>query len=270
MFYLGIHQPHWLERTTVPLFVSRRRLVGRKKLPRAAGRWALDSGAFTEIKDHGKWTIAAPAYAAEVSRIATEVGNMDWAAIQDWMCEPPMLVKTGLSIAEHQARTVRSLIELRQIAPETPWVPVLQGWKKDDYLDHIEQYLAAGVDLTGEPVVGLGSVCRRQGTDEFVSIVRALVACGLTLHGFGVKMTGLAKVAPLLASSDSLAWSFTARRMQKPGLAQCVGGGHKNCANCLPFALAWRDRLLTKLPSAWQDNTATSAPSPILTMEGIL
>lgn len=255
-----------MERTSVPLFVSRRRLVGRKKMPRARGRWALDSGAFTEIKDHGEWTIDAATYAAEVSRIASEVGNMDWAAIQDWMCEPPMLVKTGLSIAEHQARTVRSFVELRQIAPETPWAPVLQGWHKDEYLDHIEQYAAAGADLTELPVVGVGSVCRRQGTDEFVSIIRALVACGLTLHGFGVKMTGLAKVAPLLASSDSLAWSFTARRLQKPGLQECVGSGHKNCANCLPFALAWRERLLAKLPTTWQDNTASVAPNHNLTM----
>jgi hypothetical protein len=267
VFYLGIHQPHWLTSTRVPLFVSRRRLVGRKTMPKATGRWALDSGAFTEIKDHGKWTVGAIAYAAEVRRIAAEVGNMDWASIQDWMCEPPMLLKTGKTIAEHQALTVQSYADLRRIAPEIPWIPVLQGWRKDDYLDHVEQYASAGFDLTECPTVGLGSVCRRQATDEFASIVRALVACGMTLHGFGVKTVGLQKVASLLQSSDSLAWSFTARRMQKPGLVQCIGGGHKNCANCLPFALAWRQRLLAKLPTTWQDNAATAAPSPVLTME---
>jgi hypothetical protein len=271
VFYLGIHQLHWLERTTVPLFVSRCRFLARKnnflarrrKWPRARGRWVLDSGAFSEIRDHGRWRVDARTYADQVSVIVEWVGGVDWVAIQDWMCEPPMLVKTGLSIAEHQARTVRSFVELRQIAPDVPWVPVLQGWRKDDYLDCVDQYLAAGVDLAEQPVVGLGSVCRRQGTDEFVAIVRALVACGVTLHGFGVKTTGLARVAPLLASSDSLAWSFTARRLQRPGLPECVEGGHKNCANCLPFALSWRERLLAGLPTTWRDDSGRPAESSV-------
>jgi hypothetical protein len=34
-FYLGTHHPNWLRKTDVPLFISRRRLTGRKSLPRA-------------------------------------------------------------------------------------------------------------------------------------------------------------------------------------------------------------------------------------------
>lgn len=130
---------------------------------------------------------------------------------------------------------------------------MLQGWEKDDYLNHLEQYALAGVDLTREPLVGLGSVCRRQGTTEFVAIVRALTACGLSLHGFGVKTQGLQKVADLLTCSDSLAWSMEARWLGVPGMPECVGGKHKNCANCLPYALEWRRRLLAKLPHTWRD-----------------
>lgn len=89
-----------------------------------------------------------------------------------------------------------------------------------------------------------------------------MVACGLSLHGFGVKMGGLAKIASLLRSSDSLVWSFTARRLQRPGLPQCVGGGHKNCANCLPFALAWRERLLATLSSSWRDAPGAQLRAP--------
>lgn len=43
------------------------------------------------------------------------------------MCEPIMLHKTGLSIAEHQARTLSYYEELLQLAPKLPWVLVLQG-----------------------------------------------------------------------------------------------------------------------------------------------
>ncbi len=58
-----------------------------------------------------------------------ECGQLDWAAVQDWVCEPFMLKRTGLSVREHQRRTVASYLDLRSLAPEVPWVPVLQGWR---------------------------------------------------------------------------------------------------------------------------------------------
>ena len=251
MFYLGIHQPHWLTQTTVPLFMSRRRLIGRAKFPRTVGRWALDSGAFTEIKDHGKWTVDARTYAADVRRFRDEIGGMDWAAIQDWMCEPHMLAKTGMTIADHQRLTAQSYADLLRIAPEVPGCRAtgLAQRRLPGPSRTIRRSWVRSVTL---PNCRVGSVCRRQATDEFAAIVRALVANGISLHGFGVKLHGLLKVAPLLKSSDSLAWSFTARRLQRPGLPQCIGSGHKNCANCLPFALAWHKRLLASLPPSWQ------------------
>ena len=45
----------------------------------------------------------------------TQIGRMDFAAVQDWMCEPEIVVKTGLSIAEHQRRTVANLCALREL-----------------------------------------------------------------------------------------------------------------------------------------------------------
>jgi hypothetical protein len=104
---------------------------------------------------------------------------------------------------------------------------------------HTEAYLAAGVDLTAEPLVGLGSVCRRQATSEIDRIVTMLAGQGLRLHGFGVKTAGLSRYGWALASADSLAWSYAARR--EPALP---GHRHKNCANCLTYALAWRERVV--------------------------
>ena len=48
---------------------------------------------------------------------------------------------------------------------------MLQGWELADYLEHIEMYRAAGVDLTEIERVGVGSVCRRQSTAEGVEII---------------------------------------------------------------------------------------------------
>jgi hypothetical protein len=239
-FFLGTHQPAWLGRTSVPLFVSRRRLTGRKALPRAAGPWALDSGGFSELSLHGGWTVTPRAYAAEVRRFAAEIGGLQWAAPQDWMCEPVMLAKTGRSVAAHQRLTVRNYLDLREIAPDLPWVPVLQGWEPDDYRHCVDLYAAAGVDLAALPLVGLGSVCRRQHTRTAARVVERLQP--LRLHAFGFKLTGLAAVAPLLASADSMAWSLAARR--RPALPGC---SHRNCANCLRYALEWQRRVLALL-----------------------
>lgn len=243
-FYLGTHKPEWLERTWVPLFISHRRLRERVRLPRAWAPWALDSGGFTELSLHGQWETTPAAYVVAVRRYAAEVGNLAWAAPQDWMCEPFMLDKTGLTVADHQERTVANYLELRTLAPELPFVPVLQGWALADYHHCVELYDRAGVDLRAAPVVGLGSVCRRQATGEIEDIAHALAALGLRLHGFGVKTSGLTRYAEHLVSADSMAWSYDARRG-----ARALGHEHlhKSCANCMVYAREWRERLLRRL-----------------------
>src|SRR5690242_4695454 len=210
--FLGTHQPSWLGRYAVPMFISRRRLAERKSMPRALTPWALDSGGFTELMLHGRWTLSPEAYVAEVRRYAGEVGQLRWAAIQDWMCEPWILKKTGLSVGDHQFRTVANYERLLELAPELPWAPVLQGWEPGDYHRHLDMYASRGHDLRRLPIVGLGSVCRRQHTAEAELLIRELTRGGLRLHGFGFKVQGLARVWDVLSSSDSLAWSFQARR----------------------------------------------------------
>ena len=166
------------------------------------------------------------------------------------MCEPHMLERTGMSVRVHQDRTVANYLELRPLIPEV--IPVLQGWRLADYLTCLDLYRSAGIDLTAQPVVGLGSVCRRQNTVEIETIVRELHAAGLSLHGYGVKTNGLASYGRLLACADSMAWSFRARRSEPmPG---CT---HRSCANCLRYALRWRDNVLAR--QRWQQLTFDDA-----------
>lgn len=238
-FYLGTHQPHWLERSDVPLFISYRRLRDRVSLPRSRCDWALDSGGFSEISTHGKWTISAQEYARSVEVYQQEVGRLDWAAPQDWMCEPHILRKTGLTVKVHQVRTIHSLLELRSLSSQVHFIPVLQGWEPEDYLRHIEMYVDAGIDLTSESVVGVGSVCRRQGMDQAETIMRSISSMGINIHAFGFKLTGLYRCADTLTSADSMAWSFSARF--DPPMEGC--NTHKNCANCWKYARKWVDRV---------------------------
>lgn len=246
---------NWLSTIGVPLFISRNRLKNRRTLPQAIAPWALDSGGFTELRDHGQWRIPPEQYVEEVRRYRDEIGMLDWAAPMDWMCEPWVIEGgergghrfhgTGLSVQEHQRRTVDNLLHLRRIAPDLPFIPVVQGWELQDYLDCVQMYADAGVDLADEPVVGLGSVCRRQATAEIAEIVTALSGLGLRLHGFGVKTSGVADYGDLLSSADSMAWSFGARFEQR--MSGCTHRA-KNCANCSAYALAWRSRVISPRP----------------------
>ncbi|MEV0641990.1 hypothetical protein AB0I77_45125 [Streptomyces sp. NPDC050619] len=255
-FYLTTHKRHWVRLTDVPLFLKSEHFVNAAKLDPARGPYAVDSGGFSELQRHGRWTRTPRQYIDDLRRIWEHVGPYDWAAPQDWMCEdliihggtagPLTFVGTHLSVQEHQRRTVANFLELRSLAPELRIAPVLQGRKVADYEWCAELYEKAGVDLTREPTVGLGSVCRLQSTSEGAAIVTAMAAHGLKLHGFGFKTLGLARVGHLMASADSMAWSSHARR--RPAMP---GHTHKNCANCLPYALRWRTRVLDAVPT-WQ------------------
>ncbi len=271
-FLLGTHQPGWLGKPEigagrVRLFVSDRRLRVYRKLPVAVAPWACDSGGFTELQKYGRWTVTPSQYVARLRRYRDEIGSLMWAAPQDWMCEPIVInggvangqrfAGTRLSVSEHQYRTVVNYAQLRKLAPDLPIIPVLQGWQPDDYLRCLDLYASLiGLDLTTMPLVGLGSVCRRQGT------VAALHRAGLTrLHGFGFKTLGLQQLATQphrLVSADSMAWSDTARKLRRPALPACVlAARHKNCANCLPYALHWRRDVLA----------AARIPTPTRLME---
>ncbi len=236
MFYLGTHRPNWLACVDVPLMVSRNTLGKYRTCPRARTSWVLDSGGFTELSLHGGWRIDAKTYAGEVARYRDEVGHLDWAAPQDWMCEPFMLAKTGKTVAEHQALTVGNYLDLRAEGAEV--IPVLQGHTLADYEHCADLYDRAGVRLESEVTVGLGSVCRRQDTNEIGEVVVAMLARGIRCHGFGCKEGAIRRYGDMLASADSLAWSYGGRRR-----GTC-SHNKSGCANCLHWALDWRSDVL--------------------------
>jgi hypothetical protein len=260
-FYLGTHMSNWLWSGRIPedvaLFVSHRRLSGRKTSfpPAVVKDWALDSGGFTELQMYGEWRTTPEQYVAAVRRYDDEIGNLSWAAPQDWMCESAIInggvfngirfAGTKLSVHEHQRRTVDNFVRLSDLWNDdftNPFMPPLQGDDRDSYLRCWDMYDRAGINLANYPLIGLGSVCRRQHEDEIGDIVTALLERDpeLPVHGFGVKKQGLLKYGSLLNTADSLAWSLDGRL--SPPLDGCEG--HINCANCARYALRWRADLL--------------------------
>jgi len=238
-YFLGVHRPHWLALSSQSLFVSHRTLRERSTLPRARAPWALDSGGFSELSLFGGWQTTPREYVAAVRRYATEIGSLEFASQQDWMCEPTMLKRTGLTVEEHQRRTIANYLELRELAPELPWMPVVQGWAWTDYLRHIEQWQAAGVELDQLPRVGVGSVCRRSSALQISVILTQMASEGLKVHAFGVKVQGLRDVGGLLASADSMAWSYAARREARHLSAWLTEAPKTGGPNKLDSALEW-------------------------------
>jgi hypothetical protein len=237
-YFLGAHRPQWLELSTQSLFVSHRTLHGRRTLPRARAPWALDSGGFSELSLYGQWKTTPQAYARAVRRYRDEIGQLVFASQQDWMCEPRVTAKTQRTVAQHQELTIDNYLELVRIAPEVPWMPVVQGWTSYEYSDHIEMWHARGVDLATLPRVGVGSICRRDNPVILHRILSDVRSHGLRIHAFGLKTEGLRRSGGHLASADSMAWSYAARRENRE-LGWLLQGRKTGLQNSLEFALEW-------------------------------
>ncbi|WP_372672608.1 deazapurine DNA modification protein DpdA family protein [Amycolatopsis kentuckyensis] len=263
--YLGISEPSQLI-APVPVCIAHHRLqrttwwIRRDRPDR--GPYMVDSGAYSaldaipdgtprnELEEHGYWRTDPREYVSAIAEYHHWIGPPTMVGIQDWMCEDHILAKTGLTVGEHQDRTVANYLELtarwdewflRSLGP-SKFVPTLQGDTPQAYVACIEKYRRAGVDLLAGPV-GVGSLCRRQSTREIIAIISAIVAAvpGIDIHAYGVKTLGIRRVGHLIKTSDTESWSVDARYSDP--LPACVGT-HQKCTSCLDYALLWRDRLI--------------------------
>lgn len=211
-FFCGLHQPSDAKHFDA-CFVSVNRLRDRKG-PFQVGDWIMDSGAFTEISTHGRYRHSVAEYAAQIRRWAGN-GRLLAAVSQDWMCEPWIVAKTGLSVLEHQRLTIERYDALCLEDTAGVYVlPVLQGYAPSDYVRHLEIY---GSRLGLGAWVGVGSICKRNASPRAVEAVLLAIHDArpdLRLHGFGLKATALrsALVFDLLHTADSMAWSYHARK----------------------------------------------------------
>lgn len=210
-FYVGLHQPHDAQHFE-RCMVSVKRLAARKS-DFTVSEWMMDSGAFTELKDYGHYRQGVEEYAAQIKRWKS-CGTLLASVSQDYMCEPFILERTGLTVIAHQNLTIDRYDQLRALVEDVYILPVLQGYHPKEYLSHLEQY---GARLRKGDWVGVGSVCKRNADVE--AIEQVLVAIhrarpDLRLHGFGVKTTALKSslVRQCLYSADSMAWSYSARK----------------------------------------------------------
>ncbi len=239
-YYVGASTPCWLGRTETPLMFNRHILRGTgrrwwaRRLPRATCSYAIDSNGYRMIRENGDYPFTAREYACEVACWSEVIGRPDFAACMDWTCDPESLARTGLTVRDHQAKTAESYLELRRVAPGLPWMPVIQGWTAQEYMDRLRMYRGLGVDLVKCPLVGIGSVFPHQPAGQMEAACRALRHLGVRLHGFGFKTRELAATLDLVHTADSSAWSLSYY--------------HTAYGTCrLKFIESWHDRFLAKI-----------------------
>ena len=235
---MGLHHPsdaHAFDSA----FISVRAIEKRKSCFRV-NDWVMDSGAFTTISQHGKYLTAPAEYAAQIKRWSTN-GNLLAAVTQDYMCEPHIIKRTGLSVPEHQRMTVERYDALMACDLGGVYLmPVLQGWMPEDYLRHIEMY---GDRLKPGAWVGVGSVCKRNRPENIARVLLAIKGArpDLKLHGFGATLTALKSplVSGLLHTADSMAWSFAARREGRD--SNDPAEAHRFVAQVNSYAEGWAE-----------------------------
>jgi hypothetical protein len=235
-YYTGTHQPHWLHR--VDSRCSCRTAASAlgapdAGLPRRNVTWTLDSGGFTEISRHGRWRTSPDQYVTAVRRDADEIGSLEWAAGQDLDVRAP-------HGRPHRPQRHRAPAPSATTSTSRPWHgPAVRArparFTRADYSACLDRYGRHGIGRTDPgmpPLVGLGSVCRRQNTPVIHALVSELSAAGLPAR-LRVKLRGIARYRHLLASADSMAWRYAARRSPVT-----PGHTHQHCGNCLASATA--------------------------------
>ena len=212
------------------VMVSINRIIDRKS-SFIVNDWLLDSGAFTELTNHGRYRSDPEEYADHVNRWSS-VGNMLAASTQDYMCEPFVVERTGLSVREHQLLTIERFERIIKKVKGAYVMPVIQGYNINEYERHVDDY---GSLLKHGAWVGVGSVCKRNSRPQEVeSILSAILAKrpDLRLHGFGLKIEAIRNhnIREMLHSSDSMAWSFEGRRSNVYNAANDPRNALKYCS----------------------------------------
>ena len=149
-----------------------------------------------------------------------EAAPWEWFASMDW-CVENQVAPNAEIVLNRVSGTVRlntaCALEAERRGIASRLMPVIQGWRPDDYLRCIDRMLPL---IDGKSIIGVGSMCRRHvaGQSGIVQILDALdQALGsdpVRFHLFGLKSSALALIAghPRVASADSQAYGIQARR----------------------------------------------------------
>lgn len=170
----------------------------------------IDSGAFSVLQNHADYPTSHRDYLKYIER-----QDPEYWVLRDYVCSPKVK-PDGMShrdmVELHQEKSTENYLEMLKMANDraTPGQPVatIQGWRKEDYIAHLEQLRSKQL-LT--ETVGIGSLVGRgtgQDIRDIITAVREHLPSRYNLHAFGVKASLLKydEVREAVDSADSLNW----------------------------------------------------------------
>jgi hypothetical protein len=194
-------------------------LVGRQRNLRGAkAEWGLLPGHWTDV----------PYLVSEIENIMDKVATPDWIASSDFPTPFSMQERQGRAIAIHQRLTA--------LDPDLPFRPALYGRSARDLLVHADLWRLEHPDVISF-VVGLGD----HEDEDLLPVLNELKDRDLRLHLLNHSIRRASRtMLKLFDSFDTISYEVM---MSEPPLPGCK---HKKCSDCLPKALAWEAKTLSK------------------------
>lgn len=250
--------------------------------------FALDSAGYTGIlnfRKNGRQDGIAGVFPWSFSQYMefANLSGCSWYSQADMCCEPQIAndreaidyhVRATATLLEGMlqilyawqnelAKTCNSTVVANMLRPP---VPVLQGRVLGDYMFSLELMTRIWERWEGwldkPALIGIGSMCRRDLYDEnegLYAIVDALgrnFPKGSRAHLFGVKNQALNKIPKMdfIASSDSMAWDYSARvKAHRAGVSNSMDRRKNEMSEWMSSAMA-RVSASARLPSTFLYN----------------
>jgi hypothetical protein len=130
-----------------------------------------------------------------------------------------ILAPRGMSVEEGIRKTVELGVEVAASAEGLGVldrvVPVLQGYDdQSQWLESLDLYKEYGVTTQRFRLWGVGSICMARSprvVEKVLSAVRKVLG-NAKMHVFGISMSALRRVYPLIDSYDTSAWVYWAKK----------------------------------------------------------
>lgn len=214
-----IQQKHDRVRRSMPLNVayllpaSSWQLVDMDKprLPDGILEVAADCGGFVATRIWGDYRYSPEGYVRWLHKF-----NPSWAATMDYCCEQEVAETAGI-VRERQQKTTEMAYQFYRDYKGTSWawVPTIQGWEVQDYVNHAREMKPIINDLRRTQGVnfrvGIGTLCARADASMIHKIVGAVSQelPDTPFHLWGVKLGALKSslYLPQVISVDSAAWN---------------------------------------------------------------
>lgn len=235
-------QPSWLQQTDVPISIPWSVLSSRRRFKRSKGPWIIGRPVVEMFPN-----INLPFYANIVDQ-CLDLGLRH--ATTPWYTHDIQYVPDMRTL---QKQSTENYMRLHDLIPGR-FLPVIHAYSPDDVDFALNIYEAYGalwspaVQIKGyTPSVhvirkfALGVLPAERWARR--DVVRDICSRGIELHAHGLNWVRLRDLSPYIVSADSDSWRSVGRRTRMDGC------NHKDCANCLRFALSWRDEAIHEFES---------------------